>query len=1450
MATRVLEVVLSGDSVALERAFMRSEKAGAKAANGLIASGRKMQTAGAAMSSAGKTLTRNVSLPVAAIGAVAVKTAIDFEKAMRNVNSIAQLPEPAFKRLNKDVLSLAGPTAQAPKTLAEGLYDLVSSGFNAKESMTILKSSAKAATAGLTTTEISTKAVAAALNAYHRPAGDAAKVSDDLFETVNRGVVTFDELAGSIGFVLPAASTMGINLKEVGAAIATLTKEGQSGETAITNINQAATAFIKPSKAMKAVLKELGYETSKQLIDQKGFQGAIEAVTGAVGGGEEAIGELFGNVRAMRAVFGLTGKSARTAGEDLQAFGNDTGSTAKVFKEQSKSIAFQWNKLKAEAAVLGVEMGHKLIPVLRSVGKTVQGMVRTFLDLPGGVQKSIVQFGLLAIALGPALRLTGALTTGLGKLLELGGAIKAAKLGSALAESFSIFRTGMASGQGMMGSFQIAGGKWATSLVSGLKLGIPTAIAAAGVGNILSSALSGDTKGTIEKTGGAIAGTLIGAIAGSFAGSPVLGAALGGGIGSFLGPAIASLFGKQLHPLQEKLAASSKALTASFKAERSAVKSLANSGDDLVLAHKRQRNASQNVEQAERRLGKIRRESGPNSRPAIKAELDLVDAKHKAAQATRQEQNAERQHGAQLKATKVILRANALEERHAITILGQKRRAIFEEIQQTPKTLANWKRLKELQGQLNANTRQTSAAQRKQAQTQLDAAQQVGPKFTKFLQQASRGALNMGHNFNVTLKDIKGPIGGALTLTSDFGEQTTKSTTQAKGGYERLKGALGPFRSETKKQMEAAKGDVRSFDRTTVTSMSDVVGKLNSSLAALGVKEISFGGAKKQRGGDIAGSGTGDKVPALLEPGEYVLNRNAVKAVGSSTLDSLNFGMAPRFQRGGALGPEPHIGGTQPLHGAGQSAIHQVYTAATRYYNQHNGKARVIANGNRMDAMRQPYLWGGGHGATASVNGPWDCSGGISELFDGAGWSFPPMVSGGFTNWGLPGKGDISVLANAEHVYAVVQGKGAIGTSGENPGGGFGWISGYTFRPGFTIRHADFSEQAMARSSAGGRGKGQKQKKGFQTGGIVAGKVSFFGGGATAGGSNTSKPGIALNLNPGTESGWNNPTTQGWRDASLAGHPVFARVTIAGHAANLPITDMGPAASTGRAIDVTEGGVRKLGFTTSNFPTDATGKAVIMGAGGAAGGKSKKERAEERRAAIKAAAIGPGKAIWANPLKPTPLPKSAAGLSPTIKGMLKAPGLTYSGKVGISELALSQAEDTKTHADDEAALNYQESLFLRRQKQIKAKLAQVLKKLKVVRNPAEQKKLLGQAAHLREELGGVQGSLSGVRSTRKGLSESEGGEGEAAEDPAVKAAEEAKEASEALQAVIEEHKAVEEELTKQIKEQVDFAKSATATSSATAWRALADILSGQLGPLTQHRAALAGNGSIGSVGSF
>lgn len=702
---RTLEIKITGDSVELERAFARSGRAGKKAATELEAAGHRMQNTGARMSALGKSLTRSVTLPLVAVGGVSAKLAIDFEKSMRNVNSIAGLPEKQFQKLNDQVLEMAGPTAQAPKVLAEGLYDLVSSGFEAKDAMSVLESSAKAASAGLTTTDVSAAAIAATLNAYQRPAKDARQVSDDLFQTVNLGVITFEELASTIGDVLPTAASMGINIKEVGAAISTLTKQGQ-GVKSITNLNQAITSFIKPSKDMKSTLEELGFESGQQIIKQKGFQGALELVTKATGGSKEELGKMFGNVRAMRAVLGLTGESAKAAAADLRGFKNDAGATNKVLKEQEKSLDFQWKRLRAELEATGIKLGQEIVPHLRSMVAPVKDTAEWFSRMPDGVQGTIVKVGAFAAALGPALFITGKLVSSWGTLAATIGGTELAK---AIGTAFNV------------GGMREAGRMGAAGFMGAMRVALPRLAAAAGIGNILYSAAQGDLETAGIKAGGAF----IGGLAGYIAGGPA-GAAIGAGIGSLLG----NFLGGAEDDAQRVIHV--------FRRSHREFNQLRNASRQLRRERRAARGNSQNLEQAERQLQSIRRKYGPNSQQAINADRKVNRLRGRQIQINREVKESERLVGAARKAqaqiTLVDLKRLVRQRERLRLKMVQER----EQLHLATKNYANGAiglgKLRQAQKEAGDASEAFDRKNRQVNQTIKDASSLIGPKYAANLE--------------------------------------------------------------------------------------------------------------------------------------------------------------------------------------------------------------------------------------------------------------------------------------------------------------------------------------------------------------------------------------------------------------------------------------------------------------------------------------------------------------------------------------------------------------------------------------------------------------------------------------------------------------------------------------------------------------------------------------------
>ena len=114
-------------------------------------------------------------------------------------------------------------------------------------------------------------------------------------------------------------------------------------------------------------------------------------------------------------------------------------------------------------------------------------------------------------------------------------------------------------------------------------------------------------------------------------------------------------------------------------------------------------------------------------------------------------------------------------------------------------------------------------------------------------------------------------------------------------------GAIGAAMDKTESLGDALDGVALAFLTTMRNAFLDsAVSNMMSAGKMLWSGNQRGGFIAAQNGTFVGGNSTGDKHPALLESGEYVLNRNAVGALGGpDALNSINFGMAPRFQKGG-----------------------------------------------------------------------------------------------------------------------------------------------------------------------------------------------------------------------------------------------------------------------------------------------------------------------------------------------------------------------------------------------------------------------------------------------------------------------------------------------------------------------------------------------------------------------
>ncbi|GEM_PF-3603087 len=388
--------------------------------------------------SVGRSLTNYVTTPILLADAASLKFAGDFDTAMRNVNSLAKLSESGFRDLEKSVLGLVDDPRirQMPSDLAEGLYDVQGRGFKGAEAMDVLRQSAIGASAGMTTTLTSAAALGAVLNSHVKGVKDSKEAMDVLFTEVDLGANSFEALATSLGPVLPTAAAAGVSLQELMAGFVVMTNQGNSAAEAATSYNNMMTHIIKPSKDAAEVMHALGIEYGINALQSKGLAGWLKEVSEKTGGNKQALIQLMPELRGMKGLLATVndgGKAYAIALEGTKRASEGAGAAAKANAEQQKSLGFETDKMKQEAARAAIALGNELVPAARDVIGVVRDATRWFNSLDAQTRSNIVRWGLYAAAMGPVVKVGTTFANGIRAVMGLRTAYVASQTAMAAA---------------------------------------------------------------------------------------------------------------------------------------------------------------------------------------------------------------------------------------------------------------------------------------------------------------------------------------------------------------------------------------------------------------------------------------------------------------------------------------------------------------------------------------------------------------------------------------------------------------------------------------------------------------------------------------------------------------------------------------------------------------------------------------------------------------------------------------------------------------------------------------------------------------------------------------------------------------------------------------------------------------------------------------------------------
>ncbi len=391
---------------------------------------------------------------IAGIGVAGIKSAIDFENSLKDVNTLINKDGAGFDQLSDDVLAFSKKMGVSTTKVIPALYTAISSGVPPDNVFEFMESSAKAAIGGSADLQDVIAATTAVVKGYNLSMDEAGHVQDLFQKTVALGVTTVPELAKNIGKVVPLAAALGVNFTEVSGTMATLT--GVTGNTAEVSTQLRATyqALLKPTKQMAGavevvannleaqgklvdgplvdsyrnqlnymdelfaqyslhdsktkkgaaaykVLDEAIKDQSKSLqaaaaalgpaiVESVGFEEALTLLSDTAGGNTDTLGKMFGSVEAVGAVLALTGPQAETWNDKLGEMSNATGGVDTAFQEMETSTSRVIEKFKVGLMTELTKLSLKALPLLT---KGIKAVGKWFEDNKAQIDAFLKQIG-------------------------------------------------------------------------------------------------------------------------------------------------------------------------------------------------------------------------------------------------------------------------------------------------------------------------------------------------------------------------------------------------------------------------------------------------------------------------------------------------------------------------------------------------------------------------------------------------------------------------------------------------------------------------------------------------------------------------------------------------------------------------------------------------------------------------------------------------------------------------------------------------------------------------------------------------------------------------------------------------------------------------------------------------------------------------------------------------
>lgn len=327
------------------------------------------------------------------------EAAAQFETSTAMVATIADTSQKSLSDISKEVRTYSNETGEAASDMAEATYQAISASVNTADAASFAGTATKLAVGGFTSATTAVDVLTTAINAYGLAASDATQLSDYLITTQNLGKTSVDQLAQSVGKVIPLASAYNVQMDNLSSAYAVLTANGIATAESGTYLNSMLNELGDTGSDVSEVLLNSTGKTFAQLMEQGYSLGDVMAMLGdAVDGDSTAFNALWSSTEAGIGALSLFNAGADKYNSVLDSMRTSAGATEKAYSTMADTTDKSKQRMENSFNNLKISVGDVLNPALTQV---YEGFTSVFAGMSDFVDEHpAVVAAISAIAVG------------------------------------------------------------------------------------------------------------------------------------------------------------------------------------------------------------------------------------------------------------------------------------------------------------------------------------------------------------------------------------------------------------------------------------------------------------------------------------------------------------------------------------------------------------------------------------------------------------------------------------------------------------------------------------------------------------------------------------------------------------------------------------------------------------------------------------------------------------------------------------------------------------------------------------------------------------------------------------------------------------------------------------------------------------------------------------------